>query len=411
MSQLIFNPDTGMQVPETADIREAVAADWKKAFFEEDAPELNTDDTAPAGQLVDAEVAEIAAKNAQILYLSNMFNPAVSEGRWQDALGYIYFLRRKQDEPTIVNCRLTGRYGTSVPYGALARSAEGHTLICNRAVGIGEDGTAVTTFRCTETGPIEIPAGSVKHIVTTIPGWDTIENPAAGATGRNMESRSEFEARRYASVAANAHGSASAIYSAVANLNGVIDCAVLENIGPNPVTKYGVNVPGHGVTICVYGGEEADIAEAIYNKKDAGCDTGGNTEVTYLAEDYAGACYTYKILRPETVNFFVRVTLGNPEDGAPVTPALIKTVKESVYYDFLGLNQLSGNARVGLASTVYASRFYVSVMGLDMVKSLRGIDIALSETSEGASFRDVIAIRGDQEPVMTPENVIVILED
>ena len=79
-------------------------------------------------------VAEVEAKNADMLFLASMFNPKTAEGRWQDALGHIYFMTRKIDEPTIVTCQLKGRYGTVVPYGALVLSEEGYTLICNKAV-------------------------------------------------------------------------------------------------------------------------------------------------------------------------------------------------------------------------------------------------------------------------------------
>lgn len=408
MSQLIFDPETGLEAPQTAEIRESVAEDWKQAFFDPDLPSLNAEPTTPAGQLIDALTAEIEAKNAELLYLANQFNPRVADGRWQDALGYIYFLTRKIDEPTVVTCRLTGLYGTAVPYGALARSEDGYTLICNRSVTIGSDGTAETTFRCSETGSIEIAANSVTTIVTAIPGWDAINNEAAGATGRERETRSEFEARRYASVAANAHGSVSSLYGTLADLDGVLDVKVLENIGPDPAVRYGVKVPGHGVTVCVYGGEDADIAEAIHNKKDAGCDTGGNTAVSHTAADRSGAVYDYLIMRPETVGFWVRVTLGS---GTGITDSIVRAVKEAVYADFLGQNEHSGNTRVGLASTVYASRFYCSVMEVEGVSNLLNVEIALADSPVDSDYSGMITINGDQMPVMSTDNVTTVIQD
>ena len=156
----------------------------------------------------------------------------MNDGVWQDGLGYLYFLTRKLDEPTVVTCQVTGLNGTAIPYGALVQSLTGYTLICNSSVTIGANGVAETTFRCSETGPIEFAPHSVTQIVTTIPGWDTIDNEAAGAIGRDIETRSEFEARRAEGVAANAHGSVGAIFGTIANLAGVLDLAVLENIGP-----------------------------------------------------------------------------------------------------------------------------------------------------------------------------------
>lgn len=430
-SGLIFTPATGLTAPDTAQIREGVAEDWKQAFFDPDLPPLDTQPTTPAGQLIDAIVAEIEAKNAELLYLSSMFNPNVSDGRWQDALGYIYFLQRKLDEPTVVTCQLTGLNGTVIPYGALVQSlfqstAEGsadsntvttgtssiktgYTLICNRSVTIGQGGsggsTAETTFRVSENGPIEIPPHSVTAIVTTIPGWDTVDNEAAGAVGRDLETRSEFEARRAASVAANAHGSTGALFGTIANIPGVLDVQVLENIGPAPVIKFGVEVPAHGVTVCVAGGEDAAIAEAIYNKKGNGADTGGNTTVAHTAADYHNAVYEYLILRPTPINFWIKVTLG--PTSVP-TATQIAALKEALYQDFYGLNETSGNSRIGLASTVYASRFYCPAMAVDGIRNIQSIEIALSADTPDA-YADVITINGDQEPVTSTANIAVVI--
>ena len=404
MSQLTFDPAKGLISPDTQSIRDAVAADWTAPFLEEGQPELNTEASSPAGQLIDAEVAEIERKNAALLHLSNMFNPKVADGRWQDALGYIYFLTRKLDEPTVATCLARGRYGTVIPYGALVQSLEGVTLICNRSVTINASGTAETTFRAAENGPIPIPAHSVSKIVTIVPGWDSIDNPAAGALGRDLETPAEFEARRYASVAANSHGSAVAVQSLVAGCKGVLDARVLENVGPLPKTEYDVTIPGHGITVCVYGGEDADIAAAIYRKKDAGCDTGGNTEITYAAPEPGGPVYTYKILRPEPVNFWVRVTLG-ADDAVP--DAVAKALREAVCDDFHGRNNTSGNPRVGLASTVCASRFYAAAMGVSGIKDVRRVEIATGQNKNALVFSDVLHIPGHAEPVMSLENVIV----
>ena len=402
-SNLIFDPATGLYAPATEDIRAAVADDWVVAFQDPDLPLLNTEPTTPAGQLIDAEVAEIEAKNAAMLYLANQFNPKVSSGRWQEGVGYIYFINRKLAEPSVVTCQLTGLNGTVIPYGALAASTNGYTLICNRSVTIGPEGTAETTFRCAEWGPIDFPPNSVNSIVTVIPGWDTVNNEAAGALGRNLETRAEFEARRYDSVAMNAHGSTGALFGAIANIEGVLDCQVLENIGPDPVIKYGVTVPGHGVTVCVYGGEDGDIAEAIYRKKDNGCDTGGNTDIVYTAADYHNAIYEFKIMRPETVNFWIQITLGQQSD---ITQAIVNAIKQALYDDFHGLGK---NPRVGLAQTVYASRFYCPAISVPGVSNILNIKIAL--TNDGPpQYAEVVTIKGDQEPTLSIANIDVILQ-
>jgi uncharacterized phage protein gp47/JayE len=404
MSGLTFDPQTGLAAPETSQIRGEIAAKFKAAFFTEGKPELDTDPSAPAGQLVDALVAEVEAKNAEILYLANMFNPKAADGRWQDALGYIYFLNRKMSEPTIAVCRLTGLRGTKIPFGVIAEDTDRRRWIHNRVnVSIGEDGTAETTFRCATTGPEDLGPGAITRIVTTVPGWDTVTNPESGATGRDLETRGDFEARRAGSVAKNAHGSVLSIYGTLHDLAGtagVIDVQVLENIGPDPVIKHGVTVPGHGVTICIFGGEDSEIAEVIYNKKDAGCDTGGNAEVVYTEPEPTGAVYRFKILRPDAVNFRVKVTLSGADSA---TPKAVADIKAAVARDFRGEDPMTLNPRVGLASEVFASRFYCPVLNLGY-ENLSKVEVALGDDGE---WGETASIQGDQEPVLSEDNVTV----
>jgi hypothetical protein len=403
-SGLIFNPETGLISPDTADIRAGVAADWTAAFADPDQPPLNTEPTTPAGQLIDSETAVIEDKNAQVLYLANQFNPRVSEGRWQDGIGFIYFLERQIETPSLVTCQLTGLSGTAIPAGALVRTTAGLTLICGRAVTIGPSGAAETMFRCSETGPIPIPAHSVTSIVTVTPGWDTVDNEAAGVPGRYRETRSEFERRRFDSVAANAHGTVPSLYGTIANLFGVVDLVILENITNEPVVDWGVTIPAHGVFISVYGGGDTEIAEAIYRKKDAGCDTGGNVQVSYhdaTIHNYrGGVTFTYSIERPEPLPFGVRVSLSK----TPATPGtVIDDIKRAILADFNG--QL-GRDRVRMAAICYASRFYCPVSSAG-AQNLLNIEIA-APAANGAWVNE-ITVNADQMPVLSIDDIQVIV--
>ncbi len=407
MSQLTFDPKLGLVAPETESVREAVRSDWQDAFRDVDV-ELNVEPSTPAGQLVDAETAEIEAKNAELLFLANMFNPKVSEGRWQDALGHIYFLTRKIAQSTVVECSVTGLMGTTIPYGAMAQSADGRYLLNTGAFTIPESGAATGYFRLAEPGPIPIAAGAVTKIVTLIPGWSSIANESAGVVGRDVETRAEFESRRYASVAKNAHGTASSLYGALADLDGVIDCRVLENITNVEVVRYGVTLEGHSVAACVYGGDAAAIAEVIFRKKDAGCGTSGNTEVTYEDPDRAnawgGPLYHYKIVRPTVETFWIQVNLVSRSLMAETT---LGAVRQAVMDDFLGRSEASGNARVGLAQTVYASRFYTSVMAVEGITCLKNVKIQLGGAEAPETWLDVVAVDADVEPTLTLDNILV----
>ena len=405
MPLLTFDPNTGMVAPDTAVLRDAVAANWEQAFNTGDgSPVLDTEAATPAGQLVDAEAAYLAQVNAKFLYIASMFNPRTSEGVWQDALGYIYFLSRKIAQPTLVTVTCSGLQGTEIPAGAQMRDDDGVRYELTSTVTIPAGGSVDGVFQCLEAGPIECPAGTLSTIVTVIPGWDSGVNSAAGVIGRNRESQADFENRRYASVAKNSHGSVFSLQGALADLDGVVDCQVLENPTSSTVTKHGVSIPSHSVAICIYGGDDDAIAETIYMKKDAGCGTTGGTTVTHIATDYGNATYSYEIVRPTPTDVHVAVEI-NRTDATSAT--VEQDIKNAIIADFNGQDVNSGNTRVGLAQTLYASRFAVSVIKTAGVSDLVGITVALGTGTAGAS----ITIPGDVEPTISASDITVTINE
>ena len=124
---LQFDPQTGLSAPSTAEIRQQVQEDWQAAFQQSGVPPLNVEPETPAGQLIDSETAIIADKNAEVLYLANMFNPRTAQGIWQAALGQIYFITPKQAQASVAECTCTGLAGTLIPAGSLIQSTVDQT--------------------------------------------------------------------------------------------------------------------------------------------------------------------------------------------------------------------------------------------------------------------------------------------
>ena len=396
---IIFNPETGLTVESAADVLAQIEADWQNAFSGGGLPALNVDPATPAGQLIATEAALVQAKDSEILFLANMFNPETAEGRWQDALGKIYFLKRKTAEPTVVDCVCTGLYNTTIPAGSIVQSDDGHQLRSIDAATIPSSGTVTVEFETVETGPIEIAANSVNKIITVIPGWDSVSNSAAGVTGRDAETQTEFETRRYNSVAANAQGSVLAIQGSVSQVDGVLDCIVLENSKDTTETIKGVAVDPHSICVSVYGGDGTDIAEAIYRRKDAGCGTTGDTVVSYTDPDFNNAVYTYNILRPTATPVKMTVTIKQTQ----ATPNTIATsIREALLADFYGQGE---NPRVGAGAILYASRFYPIVIGAG-VSDFVSLEIALGSGSLG-SYIDVDA---DVEPTLSESDITVVIQ-
>lgn len=402
---ITFNNQTGLVAEETSVVRARIAQEWKNAFATDPRlPVLDTNPETPAGQLIDGQTALASEKDNDMIYIANMFNPKNATGVWQDALAAIYFLNRKIALPTYVTCQVRGAYGTTIPYGALVQDVNGYTFLNTSVVVIGSSGTANIYVRCTETGAVEVAPNTVTQIVTTVPGWDSVSNPSAGVTGRDEESQAAFENRRAGSVGKNSHGAVASIYGTIADLNNVVAVLVLENTTNADKTIKGVTLAGHSVYISVYGGDDTDIARAIYNKIDGGVGTQGNTMLTYNPAsdniaDQPDALYTYYIERPDTVETAVKVTVSDDE-----TTGLTNAIKEAVVENF---NGNSSFRRVKMGDTLYASRFYADVIkaGVTMLEN-----IEIKYPSATGSYADSIDIPASELPTISAEDVTVVYQ-
>lgn len=398
---ITFNPDTGLISSGTAAIRANLVTQWQKAFATDpNKPLLDTAPETPAGQLIDGQAVLINRKDSEILYLANMFNPKTALGIWQDALAGIYFIERHVAIATLVTGNIKGAYGTVIPYGAIVQDQKGYTYTNVTVTTIGEDGTATAIFRCSQRGAIEIGVGQLTKIVTVVPGWDSITNLAAGVTGRNSETQAEFEQRRRASVAQNAHGIASAVEGALANLSDVVAVSVLENRGDTDKVLYGVTLPPHSIYCSVYGGNIESIAKTIHEKIDGGCGISGNTKIAYV--DEKGNEFVYYIEIPTTTTFALSVKIRKT---STLPTNYEEQIKKVVLQNFNG--ELNKYGRAKMAQTIYASRFYADIVDVG-VDNLENIEISYPSGSE---WTDSVDIPANQIPVMSESNItITVLE-
>lgn len=396
MAQVLFDEKNGVTIPSTREVRDDLADAIQKAMpVTANGDLVNVDSSSPLGQIVDLTTAEVEAKNSEIGFLANQFNPDTARGIFLDALANLYGLQRKVSEPTVVVCTCTGLRGTVIPYGAIVEDENGNQLrhIVVSGATIGDTGAVDTTFATVEHGQIEIGAETVTKIVTVIAGWDSVVNVAAGVTGRDIEPDGELRNRMKESYAINANGTVANIQANLAQLDGVLDCVVLENYTNLKQTQYELELEPHSIAVCIVGGEDADIARVLFERKSGGCGTNGDNEVTFIDTEHFNASYTYKIVRPTAVDFAVKIEFFE-EDMNSETQAAIK---EAVTKDFLGELE---NSRVTLASTVYASRFYQCVQAVTSAP-IKSITAGLGIGSLGAS----VDVPANESPTISDDTI------
>lgn len=355
----------------------------------------------PQGQIATSLAKIIADKNEQIAYIANQVDPDYSEGLWQDAIGAIYFLSRKVALPTTVACECVGEVGKTIAAGSKATDLSGNVYVCVDGGEIPAGGSITLNFQNIKTGPIPCPANSLVYIYQSDAGWDTINNPADGVLGRAVESRADFEYRRRNSVALMAHGTLESIYSAVANLDGVLDVYCFENDTDAVITAGATSysLAKNSIYVAVIGGSDADIGVAILEKKGSGCNMNGNTSVVIPDDEnyaYPYPTYTIKFHRPDpyALKFYVSIV-----DNTSLPSNIEDLIKAAIISAFTGED---GGQRARIGSTVFASRYYGPVALTSTFVSI--IEILLGHTT---ATLNQFTFGIDQQPTISAADIVV----
>lgn len=190
------------------------------------------------------------------------------------------------------------------------------------------------------------------RILSPIPGWNKVSPIMSSlSTGRDVEEDSAYRLRiRYAE--GGGKGTTRAVRQALENVDGVNHVSVEENV-TNAVVS---GIPPYAIYCVVDGGDDEDIAKAVWETK--GCNTHMKGTITGNYTDEKGIIRTVFFDRPVAVNIDVKVTYtDNPEEAYP--DDWQNTLKSSVvaYINSLGLG-------VDLIPSKLFVPIYTSITGL-----------------------------------------------
>lgn len=390
----------GVVAPDSVTIRTGVLADENIAFGGE--LDIVTPST-PQAHLADQLTDNINGANAGIAYFVSQVDPATAEGRMQDAIARIYFLDRNGATASVVQALCTGQPGTTLLEGALAQDDDGNLWQSTGDATFSGGGIATIQFACQTLGPILLGIGELTRIAQTAPGWDAITNLGAATVGSATESRAAFERRRQESVASGAKGTPAAIRSAVWGVDGVLDVFAYDNF-TNVVLPYGATsypIAPHSIYVAVVGGDDDEVAAAIWSKKDNGCDMNGNT--TVVISDTEGYSYPYptyniKFERPASLPILFAVQLAN----STALPAnIVALTKAAIIATFNGTD---GAQRARIGGQIFASNFYAGVASIGSAVSIIQIKIGTVTAT-----LDTVNVGIDQTPTIQASDITVTL--
>jgi len=164
--------------------------------------------------------------------------------------------------------------------------------------------TNYVEFQAKEKGAIAAPIGSLIDIHTPISGWISANNLSAAKIGNNLESDQDLRARRQSSIKLSGSGTLEAIKANLLNLVGVTAISINEN-NSDKIDKQGLSP--HAFEVLITGGDDYNIAKAIWQKKPAGIRTHGKISVAIC--DSSNKPQIISFSRPTKVFVSAQITI------------------------------------------------------------------------------------------------------
>lgn len=384
-----------------APTREEVTAGLWRMMSDAFGNDINQDARTPQGQLVTSLTAACMDKDAQFIELANNFDPRFATGKFQEALGAIYFLTRATATHSVVRIEFTGLAGTVVPVGQQVQDENGNIWETTESGEVAvSTGTIELWARAMEPGPIMAMIGSINELLDAPEDIDRAENLTPAIPGINEESRVDFELRRAESVSANSRLTNQAVRGAVFDLDGVIDVRVVDNPSDDAITVGATDYPmiRNSLLVSVVGGDDYEIAGRIMAKGGTGCAFVGNTEVlwrdTDSYDDGFPPEYTVRFLRPDVIPLYFDVKVA---DYNSLTFPQLQELRRSI------LRQLeSGRNRARIGGRVVPTAFNC---GID--SALNVVQIQVS--TDNATWKNLIEFGIDEFPAIA-ENMITVAQ-
>lgn len=304
MADFKYIVETGTIVPDTSVVLLQVQNLFKLAF----GSDLDVSPSTPQGLLINIFTLErigLLANNAQ---LANQINPNLSGGVFLDAIfAFLDGQRTPASFSTLENVALTGIASTIIPAGSQARNTVTNSLweLVSQAT-LDGSGNATGTFQAVESGPVTCNIGELTTIVSGVLGWETVNNPASEILGQSTQGDQQARNFRKATLANQSTSLAEAVTTALNKVNGVNSLSFRENIKSTPETIDNKLMDPNSVYVCVDGGLDQDIADALTAKKGTGCDYTG-TVIVPTVVPFSSQVIDVKFDRPTIVNIFANV--------------------------------------------------------------------------------------------------------
>lgn len=358
--------EKGFKRKRFADIFSELEAKAREAFGEK----INTSERSPLGIIL-----RLFAWGLSLLWqqLENVYNSAYVDTASGNPLGYVgkYIgIKKRLAEKAKGVITATGDPGVTIPKGLRVKTAKGIMFETQNDAVIGADGRIDIPILAVAAGSSgNVAAGDITTVVNPQLFTITVTNAEKTDGGREKETDPEFRDRYDRSVATGGSSTTESIEATLLALLGVRDCTVDEN-----TTLVEANsVPPKSVAPLVLGGDDQEIATAIFKTKSGGIRSFGETEITVT--DSKGNQHIIGFSRPTIVDTYVNVTLTTDSDFPANGKELVRTEiikyiggadQDGTEYNGLGLGKKGAGQKVVYTKIISAIQQVPGITDMDL---------------------------------------------
>lgn len=324
MANYTFLSNNGVVVADTADIKSDIQSEYQTAL----GADLPLEDATPQGRLIDIETDARTSVIENNVLVSNAINFNLASGIILDAWGANFGLVRGSATSSQVTATITGVAGTVISANSQAATQNGDIFYLENQVTIPVGGEVTATFLSLEKGEIPCPVNSLTKIVDGTLGWETITNTAAAIIGTNRESDASFKQKFYDAGLFSGMSLIEDYDNALMNVPNVISAYVRDNGTSSAVTYDTVTIAAHSVYACVDGGDNTEVATALFKRKSAGSDwtaVSGQSVTVNVTDETYGDTYAVTFNRPSNVNIYAAVSCSAGTSTEPDIETAVKT--------------------------------------------------------------------------------------
>lgn len=301
----------GLKRKSLQEIRKELRARWVGVF----GSAIDLSPSSPDGHHVDLEADGVSelVELAQEVYSS--LDPAHAEGVFLDILCDYIGISRIGADYSRVDVVFAGTDGTSIPVGTMVRyPGTSVNFITTATVAVG------VSVRClaSAVGAYATPAGAL-DLISYLPGVTSVAAPYAGVVGRLEETDAELRSRRKTSVHSGM-ATEEAIKSYIENtVSGVSGVSVTSN---RTMVTDSDGRPPKSFEVCAEGGEDSELAAAIWTSQPAGIEPFGYFPPAeaypfgWPVLDSSGTAQHVRWTRPSSVSAWFQVSITQYEEEA-----------------------------------------------------------------------------------------------